>query len=272
MQASIARQFKLPLTKKIKESTNIWSFYFDRTKLIEKYNFLPGQYNRITLPMELSDGKGNNRQFTISSSPTDKNYLTITTKIEEKKTDFKSELLNFAIGQEVEFFGPLGGFFLIEKDKSPRVFLAGGVGITPFHSMIKYISDKNLNIKVTLIASFSKIEEIVFYNELKKIASQDPNIKIIYTITNQDKSHHDKIAKANSSKIFNGYRVHSAAQNNIFETGRISEELIIKHLVDLKLSEFMIVGPPNMVDNTFDLLQKMKIKEDKIKVEQFTGY
>jgi len=249
MQEFPSRLFFLPFIKKENIAKDTWTFYFSREKINNFYDFFPGQYNRVTLPIEPKDDMGNNRQFTISSSPTQKDYLTITTRKTEKKSDFKSAFFKLKPGTDIQFFGPLGGFYLREENKIPRVFLAGGIGITPFYSMIRYCADKNLNIPILLIVTFSNVEEVIFYDELSQI-SKKSNMKVVYSVTHPE-----------ASKMGWGG-----------EMGRISESTIKKYVSDVKASEFMVTGPPPMVDSTVEILQNMHVPEDHLKVEYFTGY
>src|SRR5579859_490803 len=107
-----------------------YTFYFKRP---EAFDFFPGMYNRWTLPITATDGRGSSRFFTISSSPLE-NKLTVTTKIIQ--SDFKKALLNLREGSEIKIFGPMGNFILDEANVKPRVLIAGGIGITPYHSML----------------------------------------------------------------------------------------------------------------------------------------
>src|SRR5579862_4088005 len=156
-----------------------YSFYFQRP---QDFDFLPGQYNRWTLPIIAADGRGSSRFFTISSSPLEKDRIAITTKIIQ--SDFKKALLNLKKNDEIKIFGPMGNFILDETNTKPIVLITEGIGITPYHSMITYAAAKNLTILLTLLVSFSIPEKMVFYDELKKLEEQHINIKIIYTITN----------------------------------------------------------------------------------------
>jgi ferredoxin-NADP reductase len=238
--------FTLPLVKKEMIAQDTCSFYFDRRNI--RYNFFPGQYNRITLAIHATDGRGSSRFFTICSSPLEKDYLMITTK--RGKSSYKRALFDLAIGEKADFFGPIGGFYLHEEDIHPKVFLAGGIGITPFHSMITYAREKKLSIPLTLFVSFSTPEEMIFFDTLTSVAKENSAIKIVYTITHPEKSNEKWMG----------------------ETGRISEDLIKKYIEDIMKIIYMIVGPPPMVDGTVELLQTMGIPQNQIKVEHFTGY
>jgi len=249
------REFYLPFIKKEKLAKDTYSFYFDFGK--QSFDFLPGQYVRMTLDIQNPDDRGSSRAFTISSSPLDKEYIVITTKIIKSPvpdgtglSSFKKRLMMLKSQELVKFFGPVGGFILNEETKDPRVFLAGGIGITPFHSMITYAHKKKLSIPITLIVSFSTVEDLIFYEELLDIAKKDNHIKVVYTITRPEES----------SIQWKG------------ETERISETLIKKYIEDIDKPLYYIVGPPAMVSAMEEVVRNMKVPSEKIFLENFTGY
>lgn len=98
--------------------------------------------------------------FTISSSPTE-NFLQFTTKYREE-SDYKKVLWTKKVGDELEINGPFGSFVLDEKDTTPRLFIVGGIGITPFRSMIKYATDKKLTLPITLLYSVKNKDDAAF--------------------------------------------------------------------------------------------------------------
>ncbi len=222
-----------------------YTFFFKKPK---RFDFIAGQYNRWTLPIKATDGRGSSRFFTISSSPLESDTISLTTKIIQ--SDFKKALMNLKEKDEIKIFGPMGNFIFDESNSKPKVFIAGGIGITPFHSELLYATRKNLTIPITLFVSFSTREEIIYFEELKKLEEQHANIKIIYTIT---KPHE-------SEKVWTG------------ETGRISEKLIKKYVLDIFDVLFYVVGPPSLEEGIKSLLTNMKISEENILTEQFTGY
>ena len=222
-----------------------YTFFFKRPA---EFEFVAGQYNRWTLPINATDGRGSSRFFTISSSPLLKDKLTITTKIIQ--SDFKKALLNLKENDEIKIFGPMGNFILDESNTKSRVFIAGGIGITPFHSMLTYAAQKNLIIPLTLFVSFSTPEEVVFFDELKKVGNEHNNIQIVYTVTKPEES----------QTPWSG------------EVGRISEQLIKKYVPDTVGKLFYVVGPPPMEEATTKMLKDMHIPEENILTEAFTGY
>lgn len=241
----VSKPYTIAFLSKKELAKDTYVFYFKRP---QGFDFIPGQYNRWTLPITANDGRGSSRFFTISSSPLEKDHITVTTKIIQ--SDFKKALLQLKEKDEIKIFGPMGQFILDERDSRPRVLIAGGIGITPFHSMLTYAAAKHLSLPLTLFASFSIPEEMVYYDEFKKLEAKHPNIKIIYTITKPQES----------QVVWNG------------QTGRISPEMINKYVKDIPNNVFYVVGPPPMVDGTKAMLNAMRIPEDNFKTEQFTGY
>lgn len=241
------RDFVLLFVKKEQRSKDAYTFFFDRTAVSDFY-FLPGQYVRMTLDVLQPDDRGSSRFFSITSSPPDKQYLTVTTRIIQSA--FKKTLLELSPGAPVKFFGPVGRFVFDETITKPHIFLAGGIGITPFHSMLFYAAEQNLSIPITLFVSFSTGEDIVFYDELRKVSTDHPNIKVVYTVTKPEAS----------EKPWSG------------ETGRISADLIKKYAPDFMNSLFYISGPPPMVDGMLELVKEMGVSDEQVKKEKFVGY
>lgn len=240
----MTKQLEIPFIKKTQITHDIYSFFFRRPP---DFNFLPGQYLRMILHHDSSDDKGSSRFFTIASSPLEK-YIMITTKLRE--STFKRELLNIKIGQNVLIFGPIGNFYLDDDLKDPVVFIAGGMGITPYYSMIKYLHKKRIKTHATLLAYFKNIEDRIFYDDLIKITDKNKFINVIYIITGNYKD--------NDST--NG------------ERGRLSGGLIKKYIPNFIKSKYYITGPELMVDSGVVILKDLGIPTKNIAIEKFTGY
>lgn len=232
---------KLKLVDKQTKATNTRSFIFEN-KDAATSNWLPGQYIYITLPkLNYPDDRGETRHFTISSSSTEKN-ITITTRIRQE-SGYKKTLDEMQIGDELEGRGPQGSFVLDEKIKE-NVFIAGGIGITPFRSMIKYTLDKKLDISQNLIFSNSD-SEFVFKDELDNWSSINTKLKINYI--------------------------------NTKETGHLDSKKLQNILNSMNLvflnQTFWVVGPNSFVDTLESILiDNLKIKEENVRTEKFTGY
>jgi len=246
MQTPQARNLTISFVKKEQVASDTWSFYFDKTA--HPFTHLPGQYIRMTLPHEHPDDRGINRFFTLASSPLEEKNLMITTK--HGTSSFKQALFALQPGTQVTLFGPLGTFVLHDDEAKPLVLLAGGIGITPFHSMLTYAATKNLSLPITLFVSFSKAEEMIFYQELQTISTKQHTIKTIYTITHPEKSQ-------------------SPWQG---ETGRISDVIIRKYVPNSMQAKYYVVGSTTMVEGTKELLIHMGIPAEQILTENFPGY
>lgn len=141
---------KAIITDIISETPDISSF---RLKPEQEIKFIPGQWMYVRLSPELK------HHFTISASPTE-NFLQFTTK--NTGSDYKKVLWEKKIGDQVEINGSFGSFLLDTNDLSPRLFIAGGIGITPFRSMIKFLSDKLIALDYKLIYSVKNKSEAAF--------------------------------------------------------------------------------------------------------------
>lgn len=220
------------LVKKRAEARDTKSFFFEPS---EKFIWEPGQYAYLILG-EIT------KQFTIASSPTEE-FVQITTRI-RKESKFKQLLDSLAIGTEIEARSPFGSFVFPIVNSSLltiNCFLAGGIGITPFRSFIKYNVDKNLNIPIFLIYSNSD-SEFVFKKELDQWQKENDFLKVYYH--NSSKSGH--LDKNVLSSLLSTY--------------------YIPH------TTYYSVGPKNFVDSMEDILEDLKIPQDQIKTEKFVGY
>jgi glycine betaine catabolism B len=160
----------------------------------------------------------------------------------------------------VKVRGPQGKFVLHDDYSKPAVFLSGGIGVTPFRSMIKYATDKQLPIKIVMFDSNRNQENTLFKKEFDEYVNINRNLKTVYTITEEQG------AQDTSSPT---------RQQWTGERGRIDKAMLTKHLTDdeIRKSIFYTCGPPGMIKAMQDLIQNdLDIPKDRIKVEEFTGY
>ena len=238
---------KLKLVSIKEEAKGTKSFFWQPEREVK---YLPGQYFYYTLPsLKYPDPRGATRHFTISSSPTEGENLRLTTRIREE-SGYKKTLNELPQGSIIEGEGPNGTFVLDQNEKGPFVFLAGGIGITPFMAMMKFAVDKKLSIPMHLIYSNSIPEEIAFRKEVEEFAKENPNIKADMTISKPEES----------KEKWEGI------------TGRIDENLIRKLVLDISAPTFMVTGPPAMVDAMEQVLGKLDLSAGKVRSEKFTGY
>lgn len=237
---------KLKLVNNLKEAQGTKSFLFEPEK---GFDFLPGQYFYFTLPkLKYEDARGATRHFTIANSPTEGKNIFITTRMRES-SGFKKTLDEMEIGSLLEGEGPNGTFIVDENEPGPHVFLAGGIGITPFRSIIKCAIDKKSRQSIHLIYSNSIPEQITFKKELERWAKENNNFKLDMTIT-----------KPEGKNKWKGLM------------GKIDETMIKKLVSEIKRVTFWICGPPAMVDGMEKALGKLRITSDKVRSEKFSGY
>lgn len=240
-------EFETKLIEKRQEAKDTKTFIFEKPK---DFSYQAGQYAYFTLHALIApDERGNTRHFTLSSSPTE-DFLSFTTRMRDT-SGFKKTCDQFTLGTEVILRGPQGDFALEdEKTTVPQVMIAGGIGVTPYRSIIKYVADKNLSVPIHLINSNSTPEEIVFRKELNEISSSHANIKVAYTVTRPQES----------KEKWTGL------------TGRIDEKLIQSLTSNLQNPTYWLCGPPAMVDAMEEVLDQLKIPPERVKLEKFTGY
>jgi glycine betaine catabolism B len=232
------------LAKEKLEGTDIMTFKLSRGKL----DYAAGQFAYFKLDGVSGDPKGPIRHFSIASSPTEQDLMMISTRIRD--TPYKQKLASLETGTKILAWGPQGEFVLHDDYSKPAVFLSGGIGVTPFRSMVKYATDKRLPIKIVMFDSNRNEANILYKDEFEKWAQENKNFAAVYALT-------DEIPDSWSG-----------------ERGRIDRSMIERHLEKSELgnSIFYICGPPGMLKAMQKLLQEMQVPREKIKVEEFTGY
>ncbi len=227
------QKIKLPILEQKTIAEKTCEVSFDLSG--QKFDFLAGQYIRVSVSNLLyPDPKGNSRVFSIASSPNEKNKLSIAFR--DSGSGFKRTLMELPLGSLVEIEGPFGYFTLPKDSLRPLVFIAGGIGITPFLSMIRFVNENKLNYQITLLYANQNKESGAYLDELEEIARQ------------------------NSRFIL----------KNKF--GYIDEEFIKQSVKNLKEQSWYIVGPPPMVAAVREILARLNIDSNKIYLEDFYGY
>ncbi len=220
----------LILKEKIRLNSDTYDFIFTTNK---KFKFIPGQYLEWTLEHPQPDSRGNRRYLTIASSPTEKD-LRIGVKFHHDGSSFKKSLLS--LDKSPIIASQLAGNFTLPKDLSKKyVFIAGGIGITPFRSMIKYLIDTNQKMDIILLY-INKIDSDAVYRDIFDQA----DIKVIYYNTDT--------------------------------LGHFKETNFPKLIPDFKQRTFYISGPHNLVSSTENILKTLGIKSDRIKTDFFPGF
>lgn len=225
---------KFTLIEKKQVFPDVTTFVF---KPKEKINFVPGQFMHYFLPHPDADDRGTDRYFTIAA-PTYEGVIKITTRFAgDEGSSFKRALFEMVVGETIEAEGPEGEFTLDHDPEREYVFIAGGIGITPFRSIILDMDHFGKPMNLTLLYA-NHDKNIVFKDELEAVTKRNPNFKIVY----------------------------------IMSPEHIDENNIKKYVPDLSKPVFYVSGPEPMVDATVDVLKKLNIESNKIKKDFFPGY
>jgi ferredoxin-NADP reductase len=214
--------------------------------LSEEVEFRPGQYFFVTLPsLGDEDEKGLRRHITVVTSPNEKGVLGFATRMRDSA--FKRTLRELPLGSEVEVEPPKGKFALPEDTSRPLVFVAGGIGITVFRSMLRYIHEERLAYRVMLIYSNRDLESTAFLDELRELEQSLPAFRLILTMT-QDPG-------------WDG------------ESRKVDGEFV-KHYLDDDLNQyrFLLAGPPAMAEGVQTALQEAGVQDANVIAERYSGY
>jgi ferredoxin-NADP reductase len=228
--------FTFPLKEKKVIAKDTMAFAFEFAG--QEFKFRPGQFVDITIDKpKYKDDKGNTRAFSIASSPLDE-YFMVATRLTDSA--MKKSLSELEIGSLVHIDGPLGAFRFHSDESTPAVIITGGIGITPFRSVIKDATERNSEQKITMIYSNRTSDDAAFVEDFEEWQSYNPNFEFVTRWT--------------------------------AEEGHIDEPFLKKHIKNLAKPIFYVAGPPGMVAGTTKLLIESGVQEDNIKFEEFAGY
>lgn len=238
-------RYQTKLLAKNEVALGTMQFFFERP---EAFEYKSGQHITLRLinPPQ-TDEEGNNRIFSLTSAPYEED-LSIATRMRE--TAFKNSLKAMSLQTIIDMDGPSGSMVLHQESSKAAVFLAGGIGITPFISMVKDASHEKLTHKIFLFYSNRRPEDTAYLEDLQKLEKENPNFKLIATMTEKEKSSHQ----------WNG------------ETDYITKEMLQKYVGDLSLPIYYVAGPPQMTEAMKKMLAEAGVLDDNIRSEDFTGY
>ncbi len=226
---------KLNLINKKAEVPGVESFVFQPS---EPVSWKAGQFFHYVLHHRPTDERGSDRWFTIASAPSEKNVM-ITTRFSsgaDQESTFKKALAGLNVGDSVEV-SELEGDFTVDDPGKEYVFIAGGIGITPFRSILKELNQNGAQPSVTLLYA-NRDQNIVYKDELESFAKANPNLKINYVISPE----------------------------------RIDIEKIKSLVPDMQKPVFYVSGPEPMVESMGNSLKEAGIPADRIKQDWFPGY
>jgi len=231
-------------TEAVADGTAAFTFEVEGDPLV----FKAGQTCDVTLvEPRYQDEKGTSRTFSIASSPSDLPRVTFATRL--TGSAFKRSLLEAPPGTAVELDGPYGSFTLHQNGKKPAVFLAGGIGITPFRSIIKDAVERCLPHSLALVYSNRTLASTAFLGDFEAWAKKAPAFKLIPTLTERRPS-----------------------EAWAYDTGMIDVPFLTRHLTSFGETIFYVAGPAPFVNAMMTLLPEAGADPDNIRAEEFAGY
>jgi len=231
-------EFETEVKRVVKRTYDVKSFRFNRP---EGFSYKAGQFLFVTIKI---GGEEKQKHFTISSSPTEAEFIEFTKKLTGH--EFSNALDALKEGDWARIDAPYGEF-TYEGEYPKIAMLSGGIGITPLRSIIKYCTDKQLDTSITLLYGNRTERDIVFRKQFEQMQKQNKNLKVVHTLSQPDKP-------------WKGY------------TGYINGIMIKKEIPDFKDRTFYTCGPPKMVEAMENLLTSLKVPKDQVKKENFYGY
>lgn len=223
----------------IQETNTVHSFYFTPEKAV---SYTAGQFVELTLPHKNPDSRGTKRWFTISSSPTE-DKIRITTKFAaDKGSSFKNALLALSRDSQLTMSDPMGDFVLPKIVQTPLVFIAGGIGITPFLSMLQWLKDTGEVRPIKLLYAVSSEDEISFQDTFQNVGQ------------------HATIVVSNPSASWGG------------ERGHLTAEMILGLEMPDDNTLVFVSGPETLVEALTKDLQKAGLKKSQVVGDYFPNY
>jgi ferredoxin-NADP reductase len=236
---------RIRLKERRPETADVTSFIFDLGG--QQLQYRPGQVLHYELDvLAFPDERGPRRHFTISSSPTEEGIVMFTTRM--RGSGFKETLRHAPAGYELTCESPEGEFIMREGETRLRhVFIAAGIGITPYRSILRYAADSGEPPNALLLYFNRSSADIVFRHEFEAIARQMPSFSFVNVLTEPEE----------------GWKG---------EQGKLTPELLRKVLPAPDGISFWVSGPPAMVGACRELLEQFGVKDGSIRTDRFMGY
>ena len=208
-------------------------------------DYRPGSYFWVELPNRGDDDeKGLRRHISLVTSPTETGVVGLATRLRD--TAFKRTLAKLEVGDEVQVEEPKGSFLLPEDASAEYVFVAGGIGITVFRSMLRYIADERLPYRITLVYSNRDRESAAFLDELEELERRIEGLRVVLTMTDEP-----------------GWEG---------ETRQLDADVLGELLDGREGKTFFVAGPPAMAEAVADSLLAAGLPEDRVRADKFSGY
>ena len=218
---------------------------FVRFAVVDYPAYRPGAYLWVELPDRgHQDEKGLRRHISLATSPTEDGVVGLATRLRD--TAFKRTLAELEVGDEVHVEEPKGSFLLPDDTSADYVFVAGGIGITVFRSMLRFVADEGLPYRVTLVYSNRDRESTAFLDELGELERRIDGLRVILTMTDDPD--------------WEG------------ETRHLDADVLGEILGGLEGKTFLVAGPPEMAEAVAGSLLAAGVPEGRVSADKFSGY
>lgn len=235
---------RVRLKERRPESADGMSFIFDLGG--QTFEYVPGQFVFYELDeLAFPDDRGKRRHFTISSSPTEKGIIMFTTRL--RGSGFKETLRHAPLGYELTAGAPQGSFVLPPGETRRHIFIAGGIGVTPYRSILRNAADTKTPINVQMLHFNRSPADVIFRPELEGIALRMPTFSYVCS-------------------------VEEAGPDWQGERGELTETLLRRYATEIDRSLFWISGPPPAVEAFRRVVGQAGVPEEAIRTDNFTGY
>lgn len=224
---------KLHLIRRKTEAPGVESFVF---KPAEPLSWKAGQFLHYVLHHEPTDNRGSDRWFTVASAPSEGEVMITTRLASEKGSTFKQALGLLKAGEAIEI-ADVDGDFVVDNPEGTYVFIAGGIGITPFRSILKEAQNAGIHLHATLLYA-NRDADIPYREELEALQKNNPHLAVHYLVAPE----------------------------------RIDEAAIRTFVPDIQKTVFYVSGPEPMVESLGTLLKGMGVAADRLKQDWFPGY
>ncbi len=220
------------------------AFHFTKP---DDFNFKPGQAIDLILTDPSLNSETDRHTFSVVSAPF-QNELIVATRMRD--SGYKRVLRHLAIGAAARIEGPFGSLTLHNNRTRPAIFIAGGIGITPFMSILRQTDKDQLPYRLVLLYSNRRPQHAAFLEELQELETTYKNFKLVATMTEESRS----------DSHWNG------------PIGSIDDALIKSVNADLENPIYYLVGPPRMVEAMRETLHRIDVDDDDVRSEDFYGY
>ncbi|HUJ75481.1 MAG TPA: FAD-dependent oxidoreductase, partial [bacterium] len=243
--ASPSWKLRLALRERRQIGPDLYSFTFDKPSW---FRHLPGQYMEWSLPIHTADSRGTRRYFSLASSPTE-DQIMVVARFPSPPSSFKAALLARSAGDLVTA-GELAGDFTLPRGAGrPLAFIAGGIGITPFRSMVKNLLDRGEKRDIVLVYAANTEHELAFRDVFEE-AERTLGVKVVYVIRDA----------AGARPGWQG------------KVGLVDAPLLQQVLPDAAERLCFVSGPPAAVDAMTAALRSVGVKRTRIRTDFFPGY